>query len=416
MSLEVYPIVSKTSKKDSSSEESSVDSTGEIVDFLIERLHSQRKPIEQTVFDRDHQMYRRVGQYEKALTAFLANEPRVLSIGDDMRKREIWLEVVSQSYQQEIDGLDQQSLDFQIQREEATDSLQNLKVRIAGIGRERFGAGDLGLLLGRVQVELYSLKQKGRLNILGRFVERLIGSSPVHPQVEPIQNQLTAANEKVKELEERRSNLAAEHFRKENEQKHRLKTEREKLFYELDAWAIGSSERFLVHYFYYYYQRPSLKKYFKNHQLTDADLKIFEQHSLLQKRKQPQQQSEDPSLETLAKDIADLPMPIKIRGEIFTDIDSARKAFLKLKEDVPQSRMKHFFNRSLMALRYEAQGSHHPDYRVFASDDPIIERVGGNGRLRIGRYRVIGNLDNMENEQRVPEFVTILQHDDPNYR
>lgn len=415
MSPEVPFVASKTSKEDGSSEEPAVNPTSEIVDFLIEQLHSKRKPIEQAVFDRDPQMYRRVGQYEKALTAFLADEPHILSIGDDSRKREIWLEVISQSYQQEIDHLDQQDLDLQIQREEATGNLHNLSTRIVGIGRDRFAVGDLGLLLGRVQVELYDLKQKGRLNILGRLAERLIGSRQIHPQVEPIQKQLTAADEEIKKLEEERHSLAAEHFKKENEQRHHLETGREKLLHELDVWAVGSSERFLVHYLYY--QRPDLEKYLRSHSLTEAEQRsilILEQNGV--KNANLTQPEDGLRVKVFEEVSSQLPIAIIVGGEIITDRKLAEIKIGRLKKNLPKEMKRQIFRKLVQALKYESQGLHHPDSTVITHQD-MIDRIGGNWRLHVaGNHRLIGNLNSLATPQdRMPEIVRLLHRNDPNY-
>ncbi|MDP3974206.1 MAG: hypothetical protein Q8P92_05245 [Candidatus Daviesbacteria bacterium] len=398
-----------------SMEEQIVDPTLEIVGYLTNLLVLRRQPITQAVLNRDHQMYRRIGQYEEALGGFLKEEPEVLALGDDMHKREMYMEVLSTSYQTEIDNLDEKSLPFQIRQEELGIYIQQLQDGISGIGRNRLRPGDLELLVGKVQVELGKLKARGRLSFLGKFAEKLIGTREFHPAVQPYQRELTEVDYELMKLGEKRKTLAAEHFKEENEQKRRLETDQDDLFHKVDDWVLPRApDSFLVHYLYY--QKPSLGKYLKSHHLMNSDLGIFDQHGLLQKEKHPQKQPKVSSSETLSDDVTELPMPIKIKGEVFRDIGSAWKAFLRLKEGVPQRKMRHFFNRSLMALLYEKQGSHHPDGKIFTADDPIIGKVGGNWRLRIGRYRVIGNLDNMENEQRVPEFVSILQHDDPNYQ
>lgn len=396
------------------SEEQSSDPTPEIVDYLTSLLVSRRQLIPQAVLDKDHQMPRRMGQYDKALQQYLGADPKVLALGDDMRKREMWMEVNSQGYKTEIDSLDEQSLLLQIRQEKLGMDIHKLQEKISGIGRNRLMPGDLSRLLGRMQVELGALKTKGRLSFWGKLAEKLIGSKESHPALEPKQKELTEVESELAQLGTRKEDSAKKHFNEEKDQKRRLENDQEAFFHQIDDWVLTQSlDYLLVHHLYY--QRPPLDRYLKSHHLADSDLNIFEQHGLLQRGKQPKKQSKD-TLETLTDGETDLPMPIKIGGEIFTDLDSAWKAFSKLNPRIPQRKMRHFFNRSLMALRYEKQGSHHPDGRVFAADDPIIAKVGGNYRLRIGRYRLIYNLDNMEDEQRVPELVTILQHDDPNYQ
>lgn len=398
-------------------EEQAADPTPEIVSYLTNLLIFKRKPIDHNIFDRDREMYRRSGQYGKALPVFL-REPKVLALGDDMRKREIWMEVLSQSYQGEIDVLHQDQLSYRLQRGEITDNLGKLNARIAGIGNDNLR--DFWLLKGRVQVDLWQIKQRGRLNILGKLAERVIGSRQIHPQVEPYQEELTEVDEKLKDLGERRQSLAAEHFQQDNEQKGHLETYQEKLLHHLDDWVINKPpDFFLVHYLYY--QRPNIERYLRNHALDDQEqrnlLSIIGQHksSRSTKNHHPSGQSAHPVKVEVSEDSTRvLPMALMIEGKIFTEIDSAREEFAKLKQSLSEKRKRQIWGRLLQTLKLEAQGLHHPESTLLGAED-MIERVGGDWRLTVGRYRVIGNLVKSEAGQKVLEVVSVLQRNDPKY-
>ncbi|MDO8618878.1 MAG: hypothetical protein Q7R49_02910 [Candidatus Daviesbacteria bacterium] len=391
------------------------DPTPEIVDYLSNLLVLERKPLDQSVFDKDHQMFRRAGQYEKLLPTFLG-DPEVLALGDDMRKREVWSETVSASYQREIDDIDRDNLFFQLQKEETAGNLQELSAQISGIGKERLRSGDLGLLVGRLQVELYDLKQKGRLNIFGRLAERLIGSRPVHPMLELVQNQLIEAEEKAKELEEKKRILAADHFKTETEQKHHLETEKEKLFHQLDDWVVDqSTDIFLVNYLYYH--RPAVDKYLRSHTIDNEDQKILlgklaQQQRVLQIK--AELGSEVTGLEH--SETAQLPMPVIINGQTITEIDLARVELASLNPSIPLKRFDQIFRKLVQQLHLEVQGSHHPQSKKFSADDPIIERTGGELRLRVGRYRILYNNEITNNGQRALGVVGITTHNDPKYQ
>lgn len=249
--------------------EETTNNPTEIFNFLLSQVLAGREPIELSVFKTDPDMYRRVGQYEKALASLL-QESETIQMADEIRKRQMSSALLAELHQKKLVDFNQRKATLLSQETEVARQQQQWETRIIKIGQDKVRPGDWRLMLGRVQVKLWDLQRRQRpLTFWAARFEGIFGARQVHPQIVPYRQQLDLLTAEENSLEADRQQTFNEYARQKAGQVELLEAEHERLFDHLDQWSVGDFDRFLVYLLYYPQRRSSLlEQYRKAHQLT----------------------------------------------------------------------------------------------------------------------------------------------------
>lgn len=396
----------------------------------------RRTTLEPTVFDKDKDMYRRVGQYEKALASFLG-QPDILQLGDEIHKQQLWMEILARSHQKDTEVIEQRRASLAHQRVGLLQEQQAMEARIATIGRSQFiAAGDFELLKSRVEVEIGHLQRRKRpVNGFLIGVYRLFGligdAKEVHPQIVPYHKRLAQINSESIRLGENKLQVNVEYSAQRKEQENQIQTEQERLWERMDGWAIEDSDRLLVHLLYHpersfmvlgqYRSSHSQEEWsemvrsLRFHQPLPVEYARFSPHTsnkvvTVKYESGGVSPSENP--QAAIKDI--LPMGFRVNGRETVDRNQAQDALFSMMKDLALPIKQKIFGRLMKALEYWSDGLKPSDYKTFRKKDRRIDGLGQT-RLRVGRYRVIVNWVRSDSGEKIPDVVTIMHRENPGY-
>lgn len=395
--------------------------------YLTQMLSSKRKPIEQSLFDKDPTLHGRVDQYQEDFLEFL-RQPTMLSLGGTLRQLDIRTELLVQSHNQRASELDPIISSSRQQREDVSEQLRQMEERIKGIGRGRILQGDLGSLVGRIQVQLGYLQDTGRLSLSGKWLSRLFGIRQIHPQIEFHHNQLSQLGLELDQLETERKQSSDGFVTERVNLGRQTHTQQERLFHQLDQWVVDQPEYFLIHYLYF--GRPPIDRLLKRKDLTEQDLAYFlatfRTLNLLDRgykdlltgvaNTKSKKMSRQPEQPPIIQNDRFIPVVLRIKGKEFelSDIALAKDEFVNLRGGLSATARNRLWNKFAQALLYESFGSHHQDSTILKADD-MQKRLDGNWRLRVGVLRVVSTLDSLEDGRLVFDEVKIVHRDDPRY-
>ena len=391
--------------------------------FLREFVKSKRNIIKAVdVLDREPQLRWDFEQYEKDLEQFLATA-EVATLGNEINFAQAKIATLSLERDSEVRLAGGRINNLSKQREQLKLDRRDLEIRIVGIGKEKFiGKGDVKLLWGRMKVTMWKLQEAGRLSGFGQITALAFGVSRVHPRLALYDHSLISNKSEINSLSALQNNLLQgkdDYFEKQIYEGAHLAALTENLFQHLDDWALKRWNRLLVHLSLHPDRQFSIIQTYKikfpkdwqrllnklsRLELLPADFERFLKAEVKELAKILERSPE------VGKQVRELPVKLKINGEVYSDIEKAREAFSKLTgKNMSNKKERQIFNRIIQVGYSLSLGDHPADLKKLNGQE-IVKRLGGEWRFRVGRSRAIVNFDTREDEQ-IMELVSVLSRD-----
>lgn len=369
-------------------------------------------------------------RYQQELAVFLG-QPQVEALGYRIKDAKARLNLAETNLK---DGFDQTAgyvEELKGQKDALAVSYQDTSVRVNRLGQGKVKSGDWGLAIGKIQTMVWQARQKGQLTGVGCVLGKIFGEAQVHPGLAVLQEQISQVEEQLAEAERIRQALANLYVSEKIEGGRQVNIAAKNFWSQLDRWASQHPDRFIAHVVQYG-SALSIESYLKKARLTpEAKDKFLTRartaniiseaqfHNFSRNRASHDQSAHEfiaQELKALSGSLVEsgtLAMPVMVEQVIIGTRDQLNDAVRNLKKDLSENNVKKITNRINRALYALARGlPYHDLTQLFAQD--MIDRLGGNYRLRAGTFRVILNRVLYDDRQAI-EIVSVLNRDDPNY-
>lgn len=406
--------------------------------YVRKLLFSKRAQIAPAVFYQDQDIYKKFGTYDKELDKFIQT-PTVTNQGLQMVSLEEEVDRIDSAHQEDSLAISQNISERNKELQQVEQNLRDLRDRIGGRGRNRFyQAGDLILILGRVQVRLYRLKTQGNLSWIGEMASWVIKPSKVHPLEEAAERRVSLYKERMTEQMEQKSLLDNEYLKEKGGTKLKLISVQEALMEGLDGLVSTSMDLLLVHMFYYG-RLSAVDQYARVHGLAGGARRSFlrelveagavsvdsykflfsvgYQAAVLAKSELTAPTAQpSKTINSGEQEGHQLPLKLIINGHVFDDIDLAKAAFDELEKGLDNKTRRAMFRKTLQVSKALSQGHQPAEFtRIRAAD--LIDRMGGEWHIKVTRHRIILNKVYSPDRELGLEIVRIVRnaHDSPDY-
>lgn len=389
-------------------------------EYLNTLLGVELQRISPVILRLDLDMEARVKSYARELAEFL-EMPQIQTIESEMIRVESDATERGREYLERIKSVNKEIWALESEDSSTREAIRIFEQELKGVSRNKASTLEL------VFVRLKRLSAKKKLEFLTKVAISVTEIAAKHGFVKIEGDKTPRLREDLARIISEREGRKAVKAELAGQQREvaEILTKNEKyrrgLFEELDNWAIEDWDRFLV-YLLYYRRVHVIGMYAKRHGLLNNDLNNQLSYYGFSERGRPNsiptanKPSDTTTLSGESEDSLILPLKIIINGVQFSDSQVAEKEFLVMKTSYksPPETKAQVFDKILRLTEYRSRGLKPRGYTLFKADD-TRGRLGGKGRLRVGRRRIIINELYSATGELILEIVNVVHRDYPRY-